>query len=184
MMPSYNHTPSDSAKTPCVLCASADREAITKRLEALALELGTTNQRDRYARGLLPEVELTALARAELFDPLVDMKRWPMIRTSQVRHDHDCKAHLLPDLTPVTKFESHEGAQLDHEEFDTLRAIEAIAEKIRIHPWLAASAGQVSVEIYTHTARCTLCAGPVVTKHSAMVRVNWAWRVLSREYLL
>src|SRR6185295_12666870 len=45
-------------------------------LELEALKLGTDNQRERYSAGLLPEDELTALARTELFTGFAGLRRW------------------------------------------------------------------------------------------------------------
>ena len=185
--PSFNHTPMDSERTPCKVCASLDRERIVPMLESAALQFGADTQRERHARGMLPEVELTALARTELYRPLERFRRWPRIRHNHVRHDYGCKVR---DMTPELQmgniaFRSVDGgAQLDHDEFETLKAIEAAAEKIQRHPWLTSSAGDCVVEVVTHTAQCELCVGPVVTKHSAKVLVNWCWRVLCREYAL
>ena len=186
MTATYNHTPADSATSPCEICASLDRERITAKLEALALEKGSENQRDRHAKKLLPEAELAQLARAELYAPLAGFQRWPMIRAGQVRHDYDCRVRYLTlaQQTDLCKFASGEGGQIDHDAYETLDKIEKAADAIRAHPWLRACAGKVDVSVYYHSAQCTLCVGPVVVKHSAIVRVNWAWRVLAREYSL
>jgi hypothetical protein len=170
-------TPHDAAATALL--------ADYARLEREALATGTESQRERFARGMLPEAELTALARPQIYQPLADFKRWPMIRATHARHAAGC---AVPEMTPgiqteMVKFDCREGAQLDHGEFEILREIESGAALMRSHPWVLASSA-VTVQVYSHSARCTVCAGPVVTKHSAIVRVTWAGRTLAREYAL
>lgn len=158
-------------------------------LESCALEHGTPNQRERWLANILPEDELLALARAELFKPLEDVKRWRKIEVSHVRHRGEkCHADLLGDMTPAIKFETVDPAKqpasgISHDEWRTFKKIRDGVEVMQMHEWLRRSGGQVEIRCQMHRAECTACR-QVTVRNSAVVRVTWAGRVLVREYAL
>lgn len=158
-------------------------------LETCALEHGTPNQRERWAAGLLPEDELLALARAELFKPLEGTRRWRKIEVSHVRHRGEaCHAQLLGDMTPAIRFESADmnatpAAALSHEQWEAFKVVRDHVVVMQMHEWLRRSGGSAEVQCQIHRATCTACH-QVTERTSAIVRVTWAGRVLVREYAL
>lgn len=158
-------------------------------LESCALEHGTPNQRERWLANVLPDDELLALARAELFKPLDGVKRWRKIEVSHVRHRGEkCHAMLLGDMTPAIKFETVDPTKqpasgISHEEWRAFKVIRDGVVIMQMHEWLRRSGGSVEVQCQTHRATCTACR-QVTERTSAIVRVTWAGRTLVREYAL
>jgi hypothetical protein len=149
-----------------------------QRQELEALSLATDNQRERYAAGLLPEDELLAIARAELFKPFDGFKRWRTgsgVKSEDVRHDRDCQ-----DRTVI--FETTQAGELSHDEWSMYRTIGEARNKSALHSWFTESAA-VTIEPLTHWATCTSCKGEAA-RSSVKVSVQWAGRVLVREYSL
>ena len=153
------------------------------RLEAeVVLKLGTDNQRERYAAGMLPEDELSQLARDELFKMLQGMPRWAFskMRESLARtfkHDRLCQMKTTGD------YEASELAELTHDEWARLKIIRETCEVIEKHPWLTNGRGKVSVRGTSHWFSCKHCSAEVV-KSSVKVEIEWAGRTLTREYIL
>jgi len=156
-------------------------------LELEALKLGTDNQRERYSAGLLPEDELTALARTELFTGFAGLRRW-------AKRDHTALGEKLkhrishagaaclnnpdhPDL------ETTDAEELEADEWNTLKHIQAMADIVTRHHWLVRSHGSVQIKPSTHWATCKSCKAET-SRSSAKVTIEWAGRLLTREYAL
>lgn len=148
---------------------------------AALLRRGNDSQRERHAANLLPEDELTALARAELFDCFKPFRRWAgrdrEALIGKIRHANWCGGvrHIDTETTEVTEI----GA----EEWEALKQITTIADAQKTHPWLAYSIDPISILKSTHWATCSACKAEVC-RSSAKITIRWAGRELVREYAL
>jgi len=196
--PTYNHTRGDSKLHPCDQCAIGE-------LEIYAILTGRPDQLERWEVGLLPQDELLALARTELFKPFDGLPRWnsrsgahnATIRWGDVRHKDDCSFHKAKseDWEPYVerlkaqgaiRFEATPADELGADQWRALKEMTALANRASQHAWLTVTAagGEVfAVAPRAHTATCTMCAEEIY-KASALVSVKWAGRLLSREYVL
>lgn len=162
--------------------AELEREALAKR--------GTDNQRARYAEMLLPEDELLAVARAELFAPFERFQVFRPMKPKECRHtDRRCHGWI--------EFETRPAGELTDDEFETLSEIRRAAEIASDHHWIARSrviAGAkfqidpdhiqaVVVEPTTHWGTCRTCKHETL-RSTARVFIIWAGRSLCREYRL
>jgi len=136
------------------------------------------NQRERYAAGVLPLDELANLARAVLFAPFAEAKRWSKLAAWNVRH---APAHVVTQ--DLVTYEARIGALLRGPEWDALKRINAMLDRANEHPWLVRSGQRFALELRTHTATCSVCK-KTCGQPSALVSVVWADRPLSREYAL
>lgn len=147
---------------------------MTAYLEDAAAALGTRDQRERYAAGVLPEEELLALARAELFRRFAGLKRWAgryrVTMGMMLKHADGCAESDL-------QFETTEVSELDGSEWATLTAIRELAAVA--HPW----APEVAVVTMTHWVTCAGCKAES-SRSVAKVSMTWAGRILVREYVL
>jgi hypothetical protein len=166
---------------PQITVHDRDRSGWIRDLEAEAIKLGTDNQRERYAAGLLPEDELLAIAREELFRPFAAFSRFSTavkVRDRDVHHTRDCPR------TRTIEYETTQADELSHDEWAGYRAIQAARDVAFLHPWLqAAGAGHVTTEPLMHWGSCPLCKAEAY-RSSARVVVEWAARELVREYVL
>lgn len=160
-----------------------------RQLEVLAVKLGTANQQERYAAGLLPEDELLAIARTELFKPFEllaqqGVKRWnkdTRVRLNEIRHERSCEERN--DTSPeAILFESCQAGELTHGEWETYRIFQKHRDIAAAHPWLATVNGVV-LEPIAHFATCSVCQAEA-SRMSVKVTVHWAGRALVREYVL
>lgn len=151
---------------------------LTTWMELEALTLGTDNQRERYHAQLLPEDELTQLARDELFKVFGDAPRWRALKKSEVQHYH-C---LGADGRHV-EFETADVGELAHDEWENLKLITELAGMAQGHEWLSRSDGKVTVQSQSHWATCTTCEAEIC-RSSAKVSIAWAGRILTREYAI
>ena len=148
-----------------------------------ALKHGTDNQRERFKEGALPTEELLALARAELYAPLAEWRRWGNrdLHAREVRHERGCsRSHN--DVT----YKTIGGAELPPMDADTwnyLNRLRHDVNKIAAHEWVTRSQAKVEVAVTRHEARCQRC-NAVAYRYSARVIVPWAEHTLVREYLL
>lgn len=154
-------------------------------LELEALREGTENQRERYADRLLPEDELLALARTQMFASFVGLPRWATGKAREQMernfpHASNCAGTAGPDRYD---FETAEATELEGNEFAALKRVRAAVSIVQQHPWLTRSAGRVTVETVTHWVTCRHCKAEVC-RSSAKVSIEWAGRVLVREYAL
>lgn len=155
-------------------------------LEAVAT--GTPEQVRRYHAGLLPEDELLALARAELFAPFSLLRRWSNgrdLRPGNVRHVKGCGAAAAggPFLDRAVTFETSAATEITAADHVQLEAIRDLAHGASRHPWCQADKVAFQVEPRAHWGTCSSC-GRETVKHTAIVSIVWAGRTLSREYSL
>jgi hypothetical protein len=164
---------------------AARASAIKLELEALA-SLGSANQRERYLANVLPESELLALVRTELFKPFDGFTRLHKLTASDLI-PLGCACHGKPGWK--VEYETAEAAELGHEQWETLAAIRRAAEPLVDHHWIVRSSWEVEsgprvlVETLAHWATCNLCQTEL-DRPSAKVSIRWAGRVLTREYQL
>lgn len=164
--------------------------------ERQALAVGTCNQRERWACGYLPEAELLELARNELFGPFgLLMQRRKMVFAA-IAHPKDergiwrCVGKFLEtigtSLDELVVWSTSTNSTLTSVEWLTLGRIrQAVAEVVR-HPWMGRAPGhveEVGVQVREHRGVCKRC-GQAASQRSALVSIQWAGRVLSREYVL
>jgi hypothetical protein len=170
--------------------AEVAQRARVLELETLAVRLGTTNQQERFAAGMLPEDELLALARAELFKPfellaMDGVKRWgkdTKVKISEIRHERTCEER--EDASPqAILFETCQAGELKHGEWETYRRFQTTRDIAAEHPWLARVARGVLLEPLAHFATCSVCQAEA-SRMSVKVTIHWAGRELVREYVL
>lgn len=173
-------SPSQSHPVPVAVdskIAELEREALAKR--------GTDNQRARYAAGFLPEDELLAIARAELFAPFNAFKPWHnrFLKPHAVKHrERTCRGTIA--------FETADADELTHDQWEVLAQIKAAAEIAADHHWIVrscvhggADVHKVRVDPLAHWATCEVCGAEEV-RASVKVTIQWAGRLLTREYAL
>ena len=152
------------------------------------LKHASTNQRQRYAAGLLPDEELADLARHELFLPFAMFTRRQKLKATAVPHPRlQSSGKIVCGDDPPVTWESHElgpDGALTQDQWQTVLRLEAALKEVRVHPWLAPSSlASVRVCLRVHTGRCSAC-NHHITQSTAMVEIDWAGRTLSREYVL
>jgi hypothetical protein len=136
---------------------------------------GSENQYERLLSGLLPEAELLALARYELFLSFASFRRWQKLEAGDVRHERSCNGG-------VVTFSTSAPGSLTHDEWATFKQITAAVD--------AANGGvlngekvSATISLVEHVGRCSVC--PAETFGRAVnIRIEWAGRPLSREYTL
>lgn len=176
-------TNDDDLPTAAALRAVLRDKNMITWLEFEALKLGTDNQRERHAAGVLPTEELTALARGELYKPLENWGRWhnKAFTAGDVRHRGPCHGGPLD-----VKFTTTGGAALPPMEgtaWEALKALRHAVNKVNVHPWLMRSHSSAQVDVTRHQARCELCRAQV-TRYAAKVIIPWGAHILVREYVL
>ena len=150
-------------------------------LEAQALAFGTDDQRDRWSAKCLPEDELLALARNELFRPLEGMARWKRIEVGEIRHLTHMRLGCSGDT--IEFHTSTPPAVMDSQQWALLNRIKRAVETINRHEWMKRDEVFCEVLATAHVAECARCKS-VVARMSASVRIPWAGRTLVREYAL
>ncbi len=166
------------------MTAQEERAARRAELELAAVALGTDNQRERFAAGLLPEDELLALARAELFKPFNHLPRWgkdTKVMPGEIRHRRNCEERNDRTSPEPIVFETAQAAELSHQEWVAYREVQKARDLAAHHPWLDSAA--VLIEPLMHFATCTVCQGEA-SRASAKITIHWAGRDLVREYVL
>ena len=166
---------------PDTVDQARDRYVHHRDLEHAAAKLGTENQRERYAAGMLPEDELLALARGELFKPFDGFKRWgkdTKVRAFDIRHRSPCVLTRESDIN----FEVTQAGELTHDEWVVYKQIGEARDYASRHAWLA-GISSVVIEPLAHFATCPACDAES-TRMSAKVTIEWAGRKLVREYVL
>lgn len=149
-------------------------------LELEAIKLGTISQQERWRLDMLPEDELAALAREELFRPFEAFERWDRkhwVRPSHVKHAAHC-----PQPKNV-EFEITDAGDLDQARFETFTLLRHAIHEAMNHPWCDTGQLAWGIVARAHWATCKSCEAEAV-RYSATVSVQWAGRTLSREYLL
>jgi len=159
---------------------------LTTWLELEAVKLGSQNQRERWTNHLLPEDELAALARTELFGEFENLKRWRNISEAEadehILHDQVC---VQSDDAPDIAFETTTHVKaLTHGQWESYKLVqEAIDRTLATHPWCHQGGCKLVLATKAHTATCRRCKR-CITHFTALVNATWAGRILSREYLL
>ncbi len=163
-----------------------------------AVKLGTPEQQRLYREGRLPDEEILALARHELFFALQAFERWSLSHEKpkmvrQVRHVVGCDPerrdykHEVEAARPPGAIGWPPGPRaaddLTDVEASNLRTLRAIVELIAGHQWLVNTGGTVTVSVFTHWVSCTTCDGDTA-RTSAKVSIQWGERELVREYAL
>ncbi len=161
---------------------------ITTWLELEAVKLGTENQRERHMAGFLPDEELTALARTELFKGFDSFRRWAGRDRAQLmftlKHK-TAKALLKPCKVSKDSIEldTTDAVGLNADEWNTLKRIQSTVEAMKDHPWICRAGCDVSVVSSTHLATCTICNSTLAAS-SVKITIHWAGHDLTREYAL
>jgi hypothetical protein len=154
--------------------------------EAKILEFGTTNQRSRWAADVLPEDELLALARGELFKGLEHVPRWhgrdvrkELRDRIDVKHRKARKdgCHVMPEFD-VTVL-----GDLSAEEWEVHESIKGYAALLQATEMLKAENREITLQWFTHWATCPACEQEVWCS-GVKVTIPWAGRSLVREYRL
>lgn len=101
--------------------AKAERvERRKAQLAAWVKEHGTENQRKRLRRDLLPENEILAAIREQVFAPVADWPLYEKITDQEIWAAYD----VYGDDEPETTYDSWEADELSAEEFDALERME------------------------------------------------------------
>ena len=136
---------------------------------------GTDNQYERLIAGLLPEAELLALARYELFLSFAPFRRWEKLEVGDVRHDRSCNGG-------VVEFSTSTPGSLTHDEWSLFKQITGAVD--------AANGGALNghrtnatQSLVEHVGRCSVCHAEAFGR-AVNIRIEWAGRPLSREYSL
>jgi hypothetical protein len=163
--------------------AELKRDNLITWLESEALKHGTVNQRERWAAKLLPEDELTALARKEIFSPFESLKRWRNLSQREadlaIKHNDACQLQA-----PVTFVSLDDVDFLTADEWKVYKLVQACVDAtMGAHSWCTDGGCEVSFKLGGHLATCTVC-NKAIRFATAMVTVQWAGRTLTREYTL
>ncbi len=153
--------------------------------ETEALRLGSVNQRQRWASGCLPDAELLMLARNEIFRPFALYPRKTRKGPSAILHAtstwmRDCAVNREIPMDWRTTPEP----ELSDSEWQTLRRLLTASEAIRRHPWMSWSAPTaVRMQVRHHQGTCRTCQG-TTSENTSLIEIDWAGRMLTREYVL
>jgi len=171
------------------------RKLARRELERLAVELGSDHQRKRFHAGVLPESEILALARGELYTPFLmardpfrnaPIERWHtrVARDAMgeaFRHRDGCR-HRARWWRP-SHFEVTEIDELDHREWDNLEQLQAALATANEHPWIVAEGTPAVLETLQHWLTCPVCDNEN-RRSVAKVTIQWAGYIFVREYAL
>ena len=165
------------------MIAELRRNNLVTYLESEAVKRGTDNQRERWAAHLLPEEELTALARKEIYFNFEGLKRWRNLSERQadlaIKHAETC---LLQAPVTFTRLDTIDF--LTAAEWKVYKKVQTLVdETMRIHTWCTDAGCTISFSLGGHLAACTVC-NKAIRFPTAMVTALWAGRTLTREYAL
>lgn len=155
--------------------------------EMEVLHHGTTSQRQRWHSDCLPEQELLALAREHLLRPLAMFRKRQRMRASAIAHPVD-RSGVWTCLERSTGHVPIEWSTLEtcptftSSEWETVLRLRAVVAELRRHPWLF---GEECVQAMPreHRGTCRVCLNEAAER-AVLVQIQWAGRVLSREYAL
>lgn len=161
---------------------------LTTWLELEAVSLGSENQRERHMAGVLPDDELTALARTELFKGFGEFRRWAGRDRAGMRFalkHKTSKANPTPCVVnqEAIELETDDATELGPDEWNTLKRIQSTVQAMKDHPWIHRGNCPVSIVSSTHWATCQICKSEMF-RSSVKVTIHWAGRELTREYSL
>lgn len=158
-----------------------DRQLDDRRIEREFVQAyGSVNQAERWEVGLLPENELLALARWEIFAAFAGFPRWDKIDAHELKHERGCENY---GGTGTVGFTTRKPDNLTHDEWAIFKKITTAVSQANNNGVLARYGVQATVDLVEHVGRCSMC-GAEVFGRSASIRVTWAGRPLSREYTL
>lgn len=148
---------------------------------------GTPSQRQRWALGLLPDHELLAIARAELFTAFAGFPRRARLGSNSIPHPRAPDGSIACG-SPVSEIPvdwvTLAAPSLSQPEWDSVLRMGSAVLATRRHPWLTGSVcDPVTVALREHKGTCRVC-GATRSDRSAHVSVSWAGRTLTREYSL
>ena len=150
--------------------------------ESEALRRGDVSQRQRWLSGCLPELELLALARDELFRPFTFLPRRRQKHFSSIPHPGSA-CHWGQDNETFIDWQTTDVSDISAQAWQQLTAVHTAALEMGRHAWLQASPSAVSVNVREHKGTCRRCTRSTADQ-SALVTVAWGGRTLSREYAL
>lgn len=175
--------------TPATVGQDLDRNNLRIWQETEALRLGTVSQRQRWDNGCLPEDELLDLARKEIFKAFALCPRRTRKTPSAIRHPVDadgtwlCVAHAVNGTIPI-EWSTNPDPSLNDLQWKSLQRLHAMADQVRRHEWMKKSpATAVRIHLREHRGKCMACQGATVDP-GALVEIDWAGRLLTREYAL
>jgi hypothetical protein len=151
-----------------------ETEAVTK--------YGTLDQQQRYVAGHLPQDELLALARSELFRSIeTTVGRWVPLKYTSVHHVGDCRAQV--EFASQVLYPGG-GELMGTSERNAAKSLDVMLGITAAHPWLMRQElAKPTATVFEHTAACVSCSAST-KKYSARVSIPWAGRTLTREYSL
>ena len=153
--------------------------------EAIVSRKGSASQRERFAAGVLPEDEIRALIRAEIFAPLegergdtfsafTSQPRYVKLKPSDVLHGDDCYGEA-EDVV----FEAEDVVGLRAAEYEHYKVL----EKIAAQTVEAGRASSVVLQQRKHEATCRTCSGEA-TRYGVLITYTVHGEQFSREYAL
>jgi len=150
--------------------------------ETEALKLGVFSQRQRWEVGALPEGELLLIAREELFKPFALIPRRSRKGPTVVRHAGTIRACITGGDPMAWSMEDDPG--LNDEQWTSLHRLLNACDEVRRHQWMRPLPPEmVRVAIRGHRGTCQRCNRSTM-EIGALVDIEWAGRLLSREYVL
>lgn len=168
---------------PMTVAQRLDHDNICVWQETEALALGNSSQRLRWNNGCLPDEELLLMVREELFRPFALVPRRSRKGPTAIRHDGDMAACLVDGSVPV-RWSIDDNPALSDDEWSTLQRIMVGSEEVRRHRWMTHSPPtNVRLAVRGHRGLCLTCQGKA-SENAALVEIEWAGRLLTREYVL
>lgn len=166
-------------------------------LESEAVKLLTDEQQRRHEQGQLAEEELLTAARHEIFRPFT-LPRWKPLKWNAVQHVAGCVSgpygwtdasgnpapghvELHSQLEDIYRKDPSDDRWWVSA--DVAGSVRSMSDEASRHPWLARSSAVPVCLLNHHVAVCRVCSSKLEAR-SVIVRVEWAGRILSREYAL
>lgn len=166
-------------------CAPIDDRQVQIDRAMLILK-GRPDQVARLDAGTLPEQDIAAVARRELFAALDGFQKFSgnwHIKASEIPHARGCIAAKTAPGTYETR--DRLVATLDDIQRLTYGSIDGMVACIRRGPGLVGvPVTTARVDIQDHVGWCHLCRAGEVGQATAKVTVEWNERKLVREYVL
>jgi hypothetical protein len=161
--------------------------------ETEAVRIGTSDQRERYIAGLLPDEELCRIARDALFVPFGDFALRKKMTVAAIGHprrpDSQVWRCVAPDMTegpslpiPIV-WSTMPSSVLSPPEWRTLTEMNRAVNEVNRHPWLVDAPAGATLSTRVHRGVCQRCQREA-EQTAALVTIAWAGRTLSREYAL
>ncbi|MFH2018841.1 MAG: hypothetical protein ABII98_02510 [bacterium] len=140
----------------------------TAQIAAWVAASGTDNQKNRLRDGVLPDVEIVDLVRAEAYAPFDQFPRYQKLKNSDVcegYEDYDGSSYHSDNID----FDVDTAGTLTAEQYDRLQEIKKAAPD------------GATVDARLHTGKCTECE-TYVSRIGFMVRLTVGELSFSREY--